>query len=251
MKKLSINSLLTLLLLCTAVFALILFNYAKHYYHDLNRLKLDPLELHKVDISNPPSDLAVVYYGDSRALQWTEPTWLKGRTLNIGIGSQTTEQVLARFDHHLAPLKPNIVIVQAGVNDLKTIPLFPQDEANIIARCKSNLKLIVEQAQAQGAHVIVTTIFPLGKVPLQRKIFWSKQVDEAIINVNQYIHSLSSNNVTVFVSKDVLANKSGLVKSQLSHDLLHLNEQGYKALNNAMRRTVESILQQNAGNDVL
>ena len=237
-----LNLLLILLLIAACAVAFIIFNYAKSYYHDLNTLRLNPLELHKVDITSPPEDLALVFYGDSRAQQWLEPAWLKGRTLNIGIGGQTTEQILARFNHHLSPLSPKIVVVQAGMNDIKTIPLFPQEEAEIIAHCKENLKQIVEQTQQQGAHVIITTIFPVGELPLIRRLFWSDRVNYAMDDINQYIHSLASNDVTVFVSKEVLAGENGLIKPAFSLDLLHLTASGYNKLNDSMRDTVESIL---------
>jgi lysophospholipase L1-like esterase len=42
--------------------------------------------------------------------------------VNRGINTQTSAQVLGRFDKHVVPLHPNIVIVQVGINDLKTIP---------------------------------------------------------------------------------------------------------------------------------
>ncbi|MFW5432520.1 MAG: SGNH/GDSL hydrolase family protein [Methylophilaceae bacterium] len=225
----------------------VIFNHGKNYYHSLNALRLDPLELHKVDITNPPENLALVFYGDSRAQQWPEPDWLKGRTLNIGIGGQTTEQILARFDHHLSPLSPKVVVVQAGMNDIKTIPLFPNQEAEIIARCKENLKKIVEQSQQQGIHVFITTIFPTGKLPLVRRPFWSDRVNFAMGDINQYIHSFASDSVTVIESKDVLAGKNGLIKPAFSYDFLHLTTAGYDKLNDSLRDTVESTLLKSSG----
>ena len=41
------------------------------------------------------------------------------RFVTNGIGAQTSEYVVARFDVDIAPLKPDVVIVQVGINDLK------------------------------------------------------------------------------------------------------------------------------------
>lgn len=40
-------------------------------------------------------------------------------------GAQTSAQVVWRFAEHIAPLQPDKIILQVGINDLKTIPLFP------------------------------------------------------------------------------------------------------------------------------
>ncbi len=52
--------------------------------------------------------------------------------VNRGIGNQTTAQVLGHFHAHVAPLHPQTIILQVGINDLKTIPLFPEQAETII-----------------------------------------------------------------------------------------------------------------------
>ncbi|MFK5922637.1 MAG: GDSL-type esterase/lipase family protein [Verrucomicrobiota bacterium] len=183
--KRSIGALLVLFLVGAFAANYIVFQRAKLYYSEANAVRLDPLGLRQLEVTSSPENLALVFYGDSRAAQWPEPTWLEGRTLNLGIGAQTTEQILGRFGYHLAPLSPRIVVLQAGINDLKTIPLFPDAEAQIIERCKENIGHIVSRSRDHGAHVIVTTIFPVGELPFERRPFWSDRVDPAIDEVNK------------------------------------------------------------------
>jgi len=65
----------------------------------------------------------VVFFGDSRAYDWPAPSGLEGlEFVNRGIGNQTTAQVLGRFEAHIAPLHPQVVVLQVGINDLKLIP---------------------------------------------------------------------------------------------------------------------------------
>lgn len=95
----------------------------------MNQVRLDPYGLKLPGFKDPPTaDLTkplVVFFGDSRAQQWPAPASNRFRFLNRGIGGQTTEQVRGRFDEHVKPLKPRVVIIEAGVNDLKAIALFP------------------------------------------------------------------------------------------------------------------------------
>lgn len=119
-------------------------------------------------------------------------------------------------------------------NDLKTIPLFPEQKAAIIQNCQTNIGQIVKNSLDTGAKVIVTTIFPLGTLPIERRLFWSDDVAIAINDVNDYIKTLAGDRVIVFDSSQVLANSRGIVDPKYSRDFLHLNPEGYAALNKAI-----------------
>jgi hypothetical protein len=61
----------------------------------------------------------------------------------------------------------------------------------------------------------------------------------AIEDVNSYIETLASDRVIVFDTSKVLANSDGIVYPQYSQDFLHLNAEGYAALNDA----IDAVLQ--------
>jgi hypothetical protein len=132
-------------------------------YRDLNRVRLDPLGLGVYAEEDPQALKAsglpiVVFYGDSRAAEWTPPEDLGGVTfVNRGIGAQTTAQVLGRFAEDVAPLAPHTVIIQAGINDLKTLPLFPEQAPEIVQNTKDNLRMMVARALETGAQQVVLT----------------------------------------------------------------------------------------------
>jgi lysophospholipase L1-like esterase len=231
-----------LLLLVSLGCSVLLFKQAKHYYKELNATRLDPLGLQKFPAPTDSPQPTLAFYGDSRAEQWPAPQVLAGATQNFGIGGQTTAQILARFDRHFTTVKPKIILIQAGINDLKAIPLFPESEATIIANCKQNLGAMVARSRQLGVRVIITTIFPLGELPLLRRPFWSDRVDPAIAEVNQYLISLASPEVTVVVTADLLADQQGQLIPAYSHDLLHLSVAGYQRLNQELSARLESII---------
>jgi lysophospholipase L1-like esterase len=174
----------------------------------------------------------VVFYGDSRAWAWPAPPAPPNyRFINRGVGTQTTAQVLGRFEAHVAPLQPDLLLLQVGINDLKTLPLFPDQQAAILARCQENIAAIIAKARQVGASVILTTIFPTGPVPLERQPFWSEDISDSVNLVNAYLKSLVAEDVIIFDSASLLANEAGLLNDRYSQDTLHLNPAGYEALN--------------------
>lgn len=208
----------------------------KHLYQAENAVRLDPLQLTVYpDLpAKKPELQRIVFFGDSRALSWPAPTLQGVEFLNRGIGDQTSEQIRLRYPEHLKPLNADLVILQLGVNDLKTIPLFPEKRAAIVEQLKRNLQWIVQQARQDGSQVLITSIFPLGKVPLERRWLWSDEVAPAIREVNTWIASLAGEGVQVLDAFSVLQGETDLIQADYSRDLLHLNTQGYAALNNAL-----------------
>ena len=224
-------------LLGSVVLNYLLYERGRQYYLQLNATRLDPLGLSYYSTASGQGDLTsseltgVVFFGDSRAANWTAPVLEGFEFINRGIGSQTSEQAAGRFERHVKPLQPEVVVVQVGINDLKTIPLFPGRKGVIIANCEGNIRRIVEWSTDMGAMVVPTTIFPLGEVPIERRPFWSDDVVLAIEEVNDYIRSLEEGEVIVFDAYSVLAGEDGMIKPEYSRDLLHLNVVGYERLN--------------------
>lgn len=246
MKSVKRTTLLALIVFFLASLALNLYLYtlSQNYYLQLNGLRLDPLGLVYSARNPPPAETErplAVFFGDSRAFQWPDPATEAFTFHNLGLGSQTTEQIALRYDLQIPALQPDILIVQMGINDLKTIPLYPDLKARIIQRCKENLTEIVNKATSAGTTVILTTIFPLGEIPLERRFVWSDDVAFAIDEVNQFLYTLEASNVIVLDTSSILAGENGLVQKPFSFDFLHLNPAGYEALNTALLPLLTSL----------
>jgi hypothetical protein len=100
---------------------LLLYRRANQYYRELNQTRLDPLGLENYPI-NPSletssSQSRVVFWGDSRAASWSSPDTRQYKFINRGINGQTSSQTSQRFAEHIRSLKPDIVIIQVGIND--------------------------------------------------------------------------------------------------------------------------------------
>jgi lysophospholipase L1-like esterase len=239
--------LLSTLLAASLLLCFALFKQGKQFYLRLNATQLDPIGLSffPATTPNPPEGKnetkRIVFFGDSRIEQWKPPELIGYELFNRGIGGQTSAQILMRYHAHVSPLAPDILLIQAGVNDLKTIALFPEQQEKILTDLKKNLATLTQRAVNQGITVILTTIFPVGKVPLARKLFWSKDVENAIVETNAFISSLQAPNILIFDAYSILVNEDGKIRPQYSRDLLHLNQEGYKLLNQELERFMVSL----------
>jgi len=241
--------LLAIVLLGSIALNYFLYELGRKYYLELNTTRLDPLGLSSFSTASEQLDLTsperttVVFFGDSRAESWPSPVMEDFEFINRGIGSQTSEQVLGRFKYHIKPLRPDVIVVQVGINDLKAIPLFPERKEGIVANCEENIEQIVSLSLAAGAKVILTTIFPIGEVPIERKPFWSDEVALAVNEVNEYIGSLEGRSVVVLNAYSILVGEGGLmlIEHEYSQDLLHLNSTGYERLNSEFVKTLREL----------
>jgi lysophospholipase L1-like esterase len=223
----------------------LLFSRAKQYYLELNQTRLDPLGLSAYTVNLQDvlkSDrIRVVFFGDSRAASWLSPNLNGYEFVNRGISSQTSVQAVQRFSAHVRSLKPDIVVIQVGINDLKAIALFPKQRNAIVANCQANIKQIVDESRNLGAVAIVTTIFPVGEVPLERQAFWSDAIGQAVKEINAYIATLATEKTIVFDTVPILADNQGLMLQKYRENELHLNKQGYGSLNQKLAQLLPSI----------
>jgi lysophospholipase L1-like esterase len=217
----------------------VLFQLASEYFRELNAVRLDPLGLSMHAVNPVPAlgadQRRVVVFGDSRAMMWFDPPGLpRYQFINRGVAQQTTAQALARFDHEIPSLRPDIVVLELGVNDLKTIPLFPSRRHDIVETSKRNMHEIVGKIRALGAEVVLVTVFPLGPINIVRRPFWSDDVARAIEEINRDLETLAENHVLILHADEVLLDRTHVLRSPFSRDMLHLTPAAYAALNEQM-----------------
>ncbi len=234
-----------LLLIISLIGNVILSQVAWDNHLDANGLRLNPLGLsfYPTDAVQPVEKDAgqrlVVFYGDSRAEQWRFPKQPEITAdfvfVDRGIGNQTSSQVVGRFDEHIRPLQPDVIVLQVCINDLKQMPLFPDSQKTIIENCKANIQKIVAKSQEIGATLVLSTIFPYGDLPPARLFNWPPEVLLAIQDINQFIQSLAEEEgVFVLDAYSLLADEAGVMREEYKFEFLHLNGEGYAVLNEAL-----------------
>jgi lysophospholipase L1-like esterase len=246
MNKLQILLLtLSIFLLASLTFNLLLFQELKQAFISLYQISLNPLALTKFDNQKIPSTELprVVFFGDSRANDWQFPQNQNFQYINRGISGQTSAQILARFADHVAPLKPQVIVLQLGVNDLRMLPSNPQTRVDLVNNCQSNIAQIIKKATQINATVVLTTLFPLGSghIPLKYRPFWANldEMKQEIIRVNQYLKSLD--NQVIILDAYTYLETEDPNKVKYYEDLLHLNRRGYQLLNQKLEKILMEI----------
>ncbi|CAA6819384.1 MAG: Lysophospholipase [uncultured Thiotrichaceae bacterium] len=242
-----INCLLGFIIISILLLSLAL-NYVfyKKSFIPLHALALDPIGLNYYSAtaihSKPNNEKAIfMYYGDSRGLSWPFIEDDRYTFINRSIGNQTSVQINDRFEAHVTPHKPDIILIQMCVNDLKMIPLFPEQRESILKACKANINDLLNKARGIKAKVILSTVFPLADVSLARKILGIREqpIIDAINDINKYIMSQEASDTVIFDSYSLLRGSNKKVDSRYSRDWLHLNERGYQLLNQSLAQLIE------------
>lgn len=250
--------LIVIIALATALLGSLLMTYrtyqmSKQYEHFFSANLLDPFNLNLYPASAESvaaqamatNERLVVFFGDSRALEWPAPTYdnPQWQFINRGINAQTSVQAAGRYQYHIGALEPDVVVVQVGVNDLRLIPLFSKQREQIVANAKTHIDEIVAQATTQGTTVVLSTIFPVGKPSLEQKLTGeSVAVITAVREVNKHIRSLASKQVIILDAETLVGNSSGsIVRADYREDFLHINRKGYDVLNQELMRLLATV----------
>lgn len=175
-------------------------------------------------MGQPAAARQVVFMGDSITYGWglADAGFFGPGHVNRGISGQTTPQMLARFQADVAALKPRVVHIMAGTNDLagNTGPTTVQDVRN-------NVVAMVTLAKAAHARVI------LASIPPAKSFNWAPALKPAdqIRDMNAWLKGYAREQGLVYADYyAVLAAADGGMKPELTFDGVHPNPAGYDVM---------------------
>lgn len=213
---------------------------AKRYYLAYNLLKLDPLEENSSgNINYEPSvhNSGIWLIGDSRIARWNSELFSSFGQLvyNFGIEGQTTSQILLRLKNDLETNTPELVFLEAGINDLKIIGLNKKLAGSIKEDCYNNITAITDLCHEKNVTIIVINIFPTGRIEFLRRFVWNSSVESAIVETNERLRLYcNSENIPYFDAYHFLAGNGSGVERKYQDDFLHINENAYVDLSKAL-----------------
>ena len=162
----------------------------------------------------------VVFMGDSITQGWHLDQSFPGKPyVNRGISGQTTPQMVLRFHQDVVNLKPKVVVILAGVNDIagNTGPMTLEDIEN-------NLATMAEIATANGIKVVLCSVLPAYDFS------WSPGLQPApkIAELNAWIRSYALSKGYLYVDYySPMKDDRGGLPATLSPDGVHPNASGY------------------------
>ncbi|MEP6914900.1 MAG: SGNH/GDSL hydrolase family protein [Acidobacteriota bacterium] len=172
-----------------------------------------------------PGENRVVFIGD----QITE-FWGRGQTkffpgkpyINRGIGGQTAPQMLVRFRQDVIALKPKVVVILAGSNDLAGVT-GPATRGTL----SDHVMSMTELAKAHGIRVVLASITPVCDCT-------GPQTDlrppRRIAEVNEWLRRYAAESGSLYLDYySALANGREFRK-ELTSDGLLPNDAGYQVM---------------------
>ncbi len=180
----------------------------------------------------------VVFIGDSITEAWSVADLAPSRleVLNRGIGGQTTPQILLRFRHDVVELRPRVVHILAGTNDLagNTGP-------TTLEAIEDNLKSMVEIAEANHIRIVLASVPPALDFP------WRPGLRPAarIVALNAWARGYARRHKLVYADYyRALTDSHGGFASSLSDDGVHPNKAGYAVMTSLARQAIARALRQ-------
>jgi lysophospholipase L1-like esterase len=182
----------------------------------------------------------VVYIGDSITDFWisNDSTFFNSKSyLDRGISGQTTGQMLLRFRQDVINLKPAVVVILAGINDIAQNN-GPEKLEDIFG----NIVSMTELAKANNIKVVISSILPAFALP------WRPAIDPApqVAALNDLLKAYTAkNNITYLDYFTAMADTRKGLPANLSKDGVHPNLNGYKAMEPLADKAINEALNKN------
>src|SRR5437773_7100711 len=172
-----------------------------------------------------PAERRVVFLG----AQITE-LWGQGRAkffpgkryLNRGITGQTTPQMLVRFRQDVIALKPRVVVILGGTNDLTGV-LGPGTEGTV----GDNISSMTELAKANGIRVVLSSVTPVCDC---FRTLTDRRPPGKIIGMNRWLKDYAARSGSVYLDYYSALADGRAMKKDLTVDGLIPNDAGYEVM---------------------
>ncbi|MBF4465021.1 SGNH/GDSL hydrolase family protein [Flavobacterium sp. LC2016-12] len=201
---------------------------------NLNRYKEENA---KMQVLNSKDHSRVVFMGNSITEGWLSkrPDFFSAnKYINRGISGQTTPQMLLRFRQDVIALKPSVVVILAGINDIaqNTGPYS-------LGATSGNLFSMYELAKQNGIKVIICSVLPAADFPWKRGL----EPAQKVIELNKVLKEYAEKNKLLYVDYfSAMVNEKWGLKEELGTDGVHPNEAGYAIMEPILQKAISKAL---------
>ncbi len=180
---------------------------------------------------------SVVFIGDSLTLAWAQEPFFKNNSSFVprGISGQTAPQMLVRFRADVIALKPKVVHIMAGTNDVAGNTGTETD-----ADIQGYLQSMVELARANDIAVVLASIPPAADFPWRTGLHPAPRIQR----LNAWIRQFAAERNLIYADYwSRLATPDGAMNPAFSSDGVHLNSAGYAAMQPLASAAIAKALQ--------
>jgi len=179
----------------------------------------------------------VVFMGDSITEGWhLDQSFPAKPYVNRGISGQTSPQMLVRFRQDVIDLKPKVVIILAGTNDVagNTGPMTPEQTEN-------NLASMADLATANGIKVVLCSILPAYDFPWHP----GQEPAQKIVKLNEWIKAYAAEKGYPYADYyAAMKDDRGGLPATLSNDGVHPQSAGYAIMAPLAEKAIDKAMEQ-------
>jgi lysophospholipase L1-like esterase len=163
------------------------------------------------------------------------PAHFPGRPyIGRGISGQTTPQMLVRFRQDVIALRPAVVVILAGTNDIAG-----NSGPSTLDMIEDAIASMAELARANGIRVVLASVLPAWDYP------WTPGLEPApkIAALNARLRDRAARNGDVWLDlHSAMRDERGGLRADLSDDGVHPNEAGYRVMSPLAERAIAEAL---------
>ncbi|MCL6266076.1 SGNH/GDSL hydrolase family protein [Flagellimonas myxillae] len=187
----------------------------------------------------PADENRVVFMGNSITEGWSAalPSFFENPSyINRGISGQTTPQMLIRFRPDVIDLKPKIVLILAGTNDIagNTGPMT-------LEQIKGNIVSMAELAKANGIIPIICSVLPAFDYPWRPGKDPNIKIPKLNGMLEEYCKATGVMYLDYFAA--MADDRNGLSKA-LANDGVHPTKKGYEIMVRLANEAVNKALKE-------
>lgn len=181
----------------------------------------------------------VVFIGDSITDRWELSRFFPGKSyINRGIGGQVTPQMVVRFQADVIALKPAVVVILGGVNDVHGV-LQVETDAQIIA----NYKAMADMAVANGIRPVFTLITPVNNYTPNAATMLEDRNPQRVAWLNAWLSGFcKAHGYGLIDYGPLLRDEKGLLKAEYTSDGIHPNDTAYALMAPVAEQVIEAAL---------
>lgn len=187
------------------------------------------LQFYKVQndtvLSLPTPKNRVVFMGNSITEGWknTHPAFFSENPyLDRGISGQTTPQMLLRFRQDVINLKPKVVVILGGTNDIAG-----NTGSSTLEMIMDNIASMAELAKANGIQPILCSTLPAYDYPWKHGMEPNIKIPE----LNKMIKDYAKKKKFIYVDYfSAMAEPNNAMKAELTYDGVHCTSKGYDVM---------------------
>jgi lysophospholipase L1-like esterase len=185
-----------------------------------------------------PGEKRVVFMGDSITEFWGKNygKFFPGKAyVNRGISGQTTPQMLLRFQQDVLHLKPTLIVLAGGINDIAG-NTGPESLETI----EDNYRSMVTLAKAAHIRVVLTSTLPASWIPWRP----GAHPAETVRQLNRWVKEYAQTEHLGYVDYySAMVDDHGGIRPDLAFDkAVHPNDAGYAIMEPLAQQAIERSL---------